>query len=106
MASSVERRTREIGVRMALGAGARRVVWLVVRSMMTLALPGLAVGAALAVLLGSVLESQGFLLGLAGTDPWTLGGVTILLAGVVALATWVPARRAVSVEPVHALRSE
>ena len=106
MASSVERRTREIGVRMALGAGARRVVWLVVRSMTVVALPGLVVGAALAVLLGGVLESQGFLIGLAGTDPWTIGGVTLLLTAAMALAAWVPARRAVSVEPVNALWSE
>lgn len=106
LASTVARRRREIGVRMALGADGRRVVWLLVRRMMALAAPGLAVGGVLAALLGRVLRSQGFLIGLDAADPSTLGGVAALLAAVVAVATWVPARRAAAVEPSRALRSE
>ncbi len=106
LASSVARSRREIGVRMALGAGGGRVVWLLVRRMMALALPGLVVGAALAAVLARLLQSQGFLIGLDAADPWVLGGVAALLAAVVAAATWVPARRAASVEPSRALRAE
>ncbi len=104
VAFSVAQRTREIGVRMALGAGQGRVVRQVLRAGLWLALPGLAVGALLALGASQVLRSM--LLGLSPFDPVALGGVAALLIGVVGLATWLPARRAASVAPAEALRSE
>lgn len=106
VAYTVSRRTREIGVRMALGAGAGRVRRDVVVGALKLVLPGMAVGGGLALLLGRFLESNGFLLGTRGTDPVALGSVAAGLVGVVLLASFVPARRASTVHPVEALRYE
>ena len=104
VAFATTRRTREIGIRMALGAGRGSVVGMVVRGGLGLALPGLVLGGAAAVGMGYLLRS--FLLGLSPTDPITLGVVGSALVGVVLLASAVPARRASAVEPVEALRSE
>ncbi|MEQ8331038.1 MAG: ABC transporter permease [Longimicrobiales bacterium] len=104
VAYSVTRRTREIGVRVALGASRGSVVRLVVFQGLALALPGLAVGAVLAGGAGYLLRF--LLLGLSPADPVAVAGVGVLLLGVVAAASLVPARRAASVAPVEALRSE
>ena len=104
VAFAVSRRTREIGVRMALGAEARQVAGMVMAGAVRMAAPGLAVGAALAVALGMLLRS--FLLGVSPLDPVTLVTVAGVLIVLVAAASWVPARRAARVNPVEALRSE
>ncbi|HSM61735.1 MAG TPA: FtsX-like permease family protein, partial [Longimicrobiales bacterium] len=104
VAMAVSRRRREIGVRIALGASRRRVLALVVRGAVMLALPGLALGALGSVAVGRMLRF--LLLGLSPVDPTALGGVTLLLTSVVLLAAAVPARRAAAVEPTEALRGE
>lgn len=97
-------RTREIGVRMALGAGRRRIVAGVIGGALRMALPGLAVGAVVAGLLARLLASQNVLLGLPAADPVVIVAVAGALVGVVLLAGAVPARRAASVAPSRALR--
>lgn len=104
VAYGVARRTREIGVRMALGARRRTVVGAVLVQGMRLALPGLVVGALLAAALTAVLRS--LLVGIGPTDPIAWGGAVGLLLAVVAAACVVPARRAATVAPADALRSE
>jgi predicted permease len=101
---SVARRTREIGVRMALGAARGEVVGLVVRDVLGMAGAGIAIGLPLAVALGGALRSQ--LFGLQPTDPLTLAVATSLLLGVTALAGYLPARRATRLDPALALRHE
>jgi predicted lysophospholipase L1 biosynthesis ABC-type transport system permease subunit len=101
---SVARRTREMGIRMALGAERGRVVALVVRNGLLLVAVGGAVGLGLALATGSLVER--FLIGVSGVDPLALLGAPLLLAALAALAAWVPARRAAAVDPVEALRSE
>jgi ABC-type antimicrobial peptide transport system permease subunit len=104
VAHAVVLRTREIGIRMALGAERRWVLRLVLGGAVRLALPGLILGSVAALGLGTVLRS--FLLGLGPWDPAAFGGVVIAIAGVVLLATFVPARRAVGVNPAQTLRGE
>jgi ABC-type antimicrobial peptide transport system permease subunit len=95
---------REMGIRIALGAKAGDVVGLVMRQGLTLAGVGLALGLAGAVAAGRVV---GFLLfGVSATDPIVLAGVPMTLAVVAALASYVPARRALRVDPLIALRAE
>lgn len=104
MASFVVQRTREIGVRMALGATGRRVRGLVFRQGMALALIGLAVGLVIALLTGRLLHS--LLFEVAPNDPVTLGIVALLLTGIAGLAVLVPATRASRLEPGEALKAE
>jgi predicted permease len=104
MSFVVARRTREIGIRMALGARGADVVRLLLREGMTLVALGCAIGLASAWLLARLLSS--FLYNLSATDPLTFGGVALLLASVALLACWIPARRATKVDPLIALRSE
>jgi predicted permease len=104
VAYTVQRRTREIGIRVALGARRTNVVRLVLRAGLSMTLPGLAVGAVAAVMLGRLL--QALLLGLSPTDPVTLTAVLGALIAAIVLACAVPARRALAVVPVDALRSE
>jgi len=104
LAQAVVERTREIGVRMALGAGRRDVVWLIVRRGMAPALTGLAVGLGAASAASRLLGA--LLFGVGPGDPLTLGAVASLVALVSLAACWLPARRATSVDPVVALRSE
>lgn len=104
VAFAVSRRTREFGVRMALGAAANDIVSLVVRGGLRLALPGLLVGAVLALALGRLLRS--FLLGVSPLDPLALVGTALLLMAVVLVGAVVPAWRAARIEPVQALRYE
>jgi putative ABC transport system permease protein len=104
LAYSVEQRTQEIGVRMALGAEVRGILVMVLRQGLGLVASGLLLGLALAVVLRRVLAS--LLFGVSPTDPPTLAAVGVLLALVAALACWLPARRAAAVAPAVALRHE
>jgi len=104
VAFMVAQRTREIGVRMALGARANDVVRLVLRSGLRLALPGLLFGLVAGLALSWLLRS--FILDVTPGDPVTFLGVPAVLTAAVALACWAPARRAAAVEPSTALRAE
>jgi putative ABC transport system permease protein len=101
---SVTERTRELGIRMALGAQARQVVLPVLREGMTLALGGVAIGLA-----GSVAATRtlsGFLFGVGATDPLTYLSVSAFLLAVALLASYVPSRRVLRIDPLVALRAE
>ncbi len=104
MAYFVSQRTRELGIRVALGAARRDIVGLVVGQATRLLGVGLVVGAGAAVGVGSLLESQ--LLGVKAYDAPTLLTVMLVLAAVALLASWLPARRAARVDPVVALKAE
>ena len=104
LAYSVAQRTREIGVRMALGARAGGVVRLVVGQGMTLAVLGAGIGVAFALLLGRLIA--GMLYGVGAHDPGTFAAVVAVLLGAALLACWVPAWRAARVDPLIALRAE
>lgn len=101
---SVARRTREMGIRQALGAEAGQVVAMVIRGGMGLVLFGGAIGMVAAVALGAAVER--FLVGVGSMDPLALVAAPLTLVAVAAAATWLPARRASRVNPVQALRSE
>jgi len=101
---SARQRTREIGVRVALGATDRDVVRLILGHGMTVAGIGIALGLAASVALTRVVTS--YLVGVTATDPITLAGVPVVLLAVSAVASYLPARRASIVDPVHALREE
>lgn len=112
---SVAQRTHEIGIRVALGAGAKDVLQLILGQGARLALAGVAIGIAIAlglarvaagVLYGVQYEQPPMLYGVRATDPVTISGVAILLAAVALLACWIPARRAMRVDPIAALRHE
>ena len=100
----VTSRTREIGVRMALGATDKNVLELVVREGLRLTLTGLGIGLGLALIVAFVLSRVVF--GVSPFDPLALAGVAGLLAAIAALACWLPARRATKVDPMVALRAE
>jgi ABC-type antimicrobial peptide transport system permease subunit len=104
MSYAVARRTNEIGIRMALGAGKSKVVAMILgEALMLIALGGVAgIGAALAAT--RLLKS--FLFGLTAMDPWSFGGAAVLLAMVGVLAGYFPARRAAKIDPMIALRYE
>src|SRR5207247_3822499 len=104
MAYTVARRTREIGVRMALGAVPGDVVWLVMREVAALVGTGITLGLVAAWGLSRAVSSQ--LYGVAATDPLTIAGAAGALAAVALVAGYVPARRATRVNPVLALRYE
>lgn len=101
---AVARRTREVGIRVSLGAGARSVVGLLVASGMRLVALGLVVGMALAA--AAAVPLSGFLYGVEPLDLATFVAIPLVLAGVALAAAWVPARRAARVDPMRALRSE
>ena len=104
MAYSVSRRTREIGVRIAVGATYRDVVSMILGQGMRTILIGVVIGLIGSIALTRTLQS--FLFGVTATDPLTFAGVIALLVGVALLACYIPARRASKVDPVVALRSE
>jgi putative ABC transport system permease protein len=104
IAFSVARRTREIGVRIALGAGGGDVLRMVVGQAVLLAAIGVAVGIAGALALTNVV--QGMLFGVTATDPVIYGSVSMLLIAIAALAAYIPARRAARLSPSIALRYE
>ena len=101
---SVAQRTREVGIRMALGADARQVVSLILRQGFRLVLVGLGVGIAASFGAGILIANQ--LYDVSRTDPIVMGGVVLVLSSVALLASWLPAHRASRVNPVVALRSE
>jgi predicted permease len=104
LAYQVSQRTREIGVRMALGAGRASVLRLVLRQGMGLAVVGIGIGLALALAASRALA--GMLYGLSATDPATFVAVPLLVCAAAFLASWLPARRATRVDPLVALRAE
>ncbi|HEX8209906.1 MAG TPA: ABC transporter permease [Longimicrobium sp.] len=104
VAYGVAQRTREIGVRIALGARPGDVSAMVVAGGARLAAIGVAVGVAIALGASQLLST--LLFGVGAADPLTYGGVAALLLGMTLLATWIPARRASRVDPMVALRSE
>ena len=104
LAYMVGQRTREMGVRMALGATGRDVGRLVLGQGVTLSIVGTVVGAGLAIALARLLESR--LFGVRPADIPTLLAAAGVLAAVAIVASWMPARRASRVDPVNALRAE
>jgi len=104
VAYSVARRTRELGIRIALGAAPRAATRLVLRQGLLLAALGVGVGLVLATAVGAAL--RGVLYGISPTDPWALAGAAVAVLFVAALASWLPARRAAKVDPMVALRTE
>jgi len=104
VAYSVGRRTREIGVRMALGAGRRSVARLIVGDAGRVIAAGLLAGTLAAA--GAATLARGLLFGVTAWDPATLGGVAAVLGASALLASYLPARRAASINPIEALRTE
>jgi putative ABC transport system permease protein len=104
---SVAQRIHEIGIRMALGAENRSIFRLVIGQGLCLALGGLAIGAAAALLLTRLLSGFSHLLyGVGASDPLTFITVSVVLAATAVLACYLPARRAMRVDPMVALRYE
>jgi macrolide transport system ATP-binding/permease protein len=104
MAYTVARRTSEIGIRMALGAERRRIIWMVLREVLTLAAVGLAIGLIAAWQAGHLVKA--FLFGVTPNDPVALTASVAVLAGAALLAGYAPAWRASRIDPMVALRHE
>lgn len=104
MAYSVQQRTPEIGVRMALGADSDTVRNMIVRQGMRVALAGIAIGLASAFGLTRIIAS--FLFGVTALDPAVFVAAPLLLSAVALIGIWFPARRAAQIDPLRALRSE
>jgi ABC-type antimicrobial peptide transport system permease subunit len=103
-AYAVTRRTNEIGIRMALGAEASGVLWMVMRESLTLAALGVVIGIPVSFAAARLIESV--LYGLKITDPATIVLAALVMIAVAALAAYLPARRASKVDPMVALRYE
>ncbi len=104
MAYMVARRTREIGIRMALGATQGNAQWLILREVVRMSLIGLAIGLPVAYAVGRLVESQ--LFGVKAGEPLVFVAATMLLAIVAIVAGWLPSRKAAGVDPMVALRYE
>lgn len=108
LAYAVSRRTREIGIRIAVGAIRRDVVWMILRQALTIVFIGILIGLPAAIAAARLASRQisPLLFGLKPTDPLTMAGAAVLLAAVATLAAYLPARRASRVDPLVALRNE
>ena len=104
LARSVTLRTREIGLRLALGASPRSALAMVVRQGLKLVLAGTAIGLVTAMAVSRLLRS--LLSGLQASNPWMLAGVSVAILAVAFGASYLPARRATKVDPMAALRYE
>ena len=104
MAFAVSERTREIGIRMALGAERRNVLRLVIGRGLVVTAIGLSIGFVLSLMLARLLAS--FIFGVSATDWQVFGGISLALAAAAMLACYVPAQRAMGIDPVEALRYE
>ncbi|MBL8149777.1 MAG: ABC transporter permease [Blastocatellia bacterium] len=104
VAYTVGQRTREIGIRMALGAQPQELLWMIVRQNAALVAIGLFCGLAVSLVAGRVIKS--LLYGVNSTDPLIYSAVLVILAAVAFIATWIPARRATEIDPLSALRQE
>jgi ABC-type antimicrobial peptide transport system permease subunit len=104
VAYAVSQRTREIGIRMALGAGRAAVVRMVLASSMKVVGIGLAFGVVLALAAGRAVES--FLGGVSALDPLALAAGPLVMIACAFVASWLPARRAARIDPMNALRAE
>jgi ABC-type antimicrobial peptide transport system permease subunit len=104
LAYSVTRRTNEIGIRLAIGAFPRDIVWMVLRETAILVAIGILVGVPIALGLSRYIES--LLYGLTPGDAWTIVGVVLLMVLIALIAAIAPSRRAASVDPLRALRYE
>ena len=104
MSYAVSQRTQEMGIRMALGAQPGDVLGLVLRAGLGLAVPGLLAGSVIAVAAARL--ARGWLVNVSASDPLTFASAAVFLAVVAALASYVPALRAMRVDPVVALRNE
>jgi len=104
MSYSVARRTREIGIRMALGAERNSVMWLVLKEVTAMVVVGVALGVPLALALSRIVQSQ--LFDLSASDPIAITGAAAILGLVSLVAGYLPARRATRVDPMLALRYE
>ena len=104
MSYAVSRRTHEIGVRMALGAGRGEIAGMVLRDGLRLALVGVAIGSVVALSAAGLLRH--LLVGIGPRDPWAFAAAALLLSLVAGLAAFIPARRAAAVDPMIAMRTE
>jgi ABC-type antimicrobial peptide transport system permease subunit len=104
MAYSVEQRTQEIGIRLALGAAVGQVRNMVIAQGMTLALAGVMIGLMAAFALSKLVES--LLFGVTARDPMVFAAVPVVLAAVALIAVWLPALRATRIDPIEAFRCE
>jgi len=104
MAYAVSRRAREIGIRMALGAQAGNVLWLVLRETLLLVAIGIAIG--LPVALAATRLTKGLLFGLTANDPLTITLAPLVMIAIAAMAGYLPARRAAQVDPMVAVRQD
>jgi putative ABC transport system permease protein len=104
LAQVTRNRTREMGIRIALGAQAAQVRWLVVRQGLRLTIAGLALGAGVALFATRAMTK--LLFNVAPNDPLTLTGVALLLAATSICASWIPARKASRADPAAALRTD
>ena len=104
MSFTVARRTKEMGVRMALGAQPATVIWLVMKEVLLLLGLGLAVGVPAAIGLGRFVATQ--LYGIKAGDPWIAGASMLMLIVVAIVAGLIPAQRASRIDPILALRYE
>jgi putative ABC transport system permease protein len=100
----VNERTHEIGIRLALGANRTKILGMILRQGLDLAIAGTAVGLAGALVVSHLMA--GVLYGVKPTDPVTFAGVAILLVCIALLACYIPARRAMRIDPMAALRCE